>query len=140
MSPSKTIFSDAIEPTRSLATLHNEAEVTLQRDRKAGYYKEALERLLYDVERMTATVQGLLQLARADTLTKRPGDRLNLSALVDHRVHQARAEASGKDLTIHAEVAPTLAIAAQASSVAEIIDISPLECHEAHTFRRKHPC
>ncbi|MEP0546349.1 MAG: ATP-binding protein [Rhodothermales bacterium] len=105
-----------------LATLRSEAEVALRRDREAPDYRDALRRLLLDIERMTATVQGLLQLARADTLTKRAEDRLDLSALVEDRLFRARPIAEAKGLALHGDVAPGVVIAAQASPIAEVAD------------------
>ena len=105
-----------------LATLRSEAEVALRREREAGAYRDALGRLLLDVERMTATVQGLLQLARADTLAQQPEDRIDLSALVADRLARARSQAEAKGVALDAAVAPGVVIAAQASPVAEVID------------------
>ncbi len=105
-----------------LATLRSEAEVALRRERAAPDYRDALGRLLLDVERMTATVQGLLQLARADALSKRPEDRLDLSALVEDRVGRARTHAAGRGVALHADVAPGIVISAQAPPLAEVVD------------------
>lgn len=105
-----------------LATLRSEAEVALRREREAPAYRDALGLLLLDVERMTATVQGLLQLARADALAKRPEDRLDFSALVVDRVARARPRAAERMLKLEATVTPGVAIAAQAPPIAEVVD------------------
>ena len=105
-----------------LATLRSEAEVALRRERDASAYRDALGRLLLDVERMTATVQGLLQLARADTLTKRPGDRLDLSSLVGDRVARARPLAADRGIALETNLAPGVLLAAELSPLAEVVD------------------
>ncbi len=105
-----------------LATLRSEAEVALRRERDPEAYRDALRRLLLDVERMTATVRGLLQLARADTLAKNAADRLDLSALVEDRLARVRPQAEAHGLALHAEIAPGVALSAQASPLAEVVD------------------
>jgi signal transduction histidine kinase len=105
-----------------LATLRSEAEVALRRERDAPTYREALQRLLLDVERMTATVRGLLELARAERLEKRTGDRLDLASLVSERVARLRPEAKAKGLTLDADVAPGTTVTAEAAPLAEIVD------------------
>jgi signal transduction histidine kinase len=105
-----------------LATLRSEAEVALRRERDAPAYREALGNLLLDVERMTATVRGLLDLARAERLEKRPEDRVDLGALVAERTARLRPEAEAKGLTLDAVVAPDIAVTAEAAPLAEIVD------------------
>lgn len=105
-----------------LAALRSEAEVALRRERDAPAYRDALGRLLLDVERMTATVQGLLQLARADTLSKDETQRLDLSALVQDRVARARPHAEERGVALNATVAPGVAISAQSPPLAEVVD------------------
>ena len=105
-----------------LATLRSEAEVALRRERDAPAYREALENLLLDVERMTATVRGLLELARAETLVKRAEDRLDLSALVAERVARARPSAEVKGVAFNTTVAPGVVINAEAAPLAEVVD------------------
>ena len=105
-----------------LATLQSEAEVALRREREGPAYRETIRNLLLDAERMTATVQGLLQLARAETIVKREEDRLDLSALVGERAERARksAEASGVSLEVRAE--PGVVVSAEASQLVEVVD------------------
>jgi signal transduction histidine kinase len=67
-------------------------------------------------------VQGLLQLAHADTLAKRPEDRLDLSSLVEDRVGRAHAHAEDKGVVLDATVAPGVTISAQAPPIAEVVD------------------
>lgn len=105
-----------------LATLRSEAEVALRRERDAPAYREALERLLFDVERMTATVRGLLELAHAERLVKRPEDRIDFSALVEARATRARPAAAAKGLHLAVRVEPGLTVAADGAPLVEIVD------------------
>ena len=105
-----------------LATLRSEAEVALRRERDAGAYREALGNLLLDVERMTATVHGLLHLARAERLEKHAGDRLDFSALVAERAARARPAAEARSLRLDVNLDPGVTVSAEAAPMAEIID------------------
>lgn len=104
-----------------LATLRSEAEVTLRRDRSPEDYRDALARLLHDVETMTATVGALLQLARADTATKDPADRLDLSALAREAVASAEQAGTGKSVRLSADIAPGVVVAAKPAPLREVL-------------------
>jgi signal transduction histidine kinase len=71
---------------------------------------------------MTGTVRGLLQLARAETIVKRPEDRLDLSALVAECVARTRPDAEAEGLTVYAVVEPGVVITAETAPLAEIVD------------------
>ena len=105
-----------------LATLRSEAEVALRREREAPAYRETIRNLLLDAERMTATVQGLLQLARAETIVKRAEDRLDLSALVSERTARARSAAQAKNVSLRADVEPGVVVSAEEAPLAEVVD------------------
>ena len=105
-----------------LATLRSEAEVALRRERAPAAYRETLGRVVEDVAEMTGTVQGLLRLARAESLARSPDARLDLGALVRQRAGRARAEAEAKGLSLAVEAAPGVTIAAEAAPLAEVVD------------------
>ena len=105
-----------------LATLRSEAEVALRREREPAAYRETLGRVVEDVAEMTGTVQGLLHLARAESLARTPAARLDLSALVRQRAERARAEAEGKGLALALDVEPGVRLAAEAAPLAEVVD------------------
>lgn len=105
-----------------LATLRSEAEVALRREREPEAYRETLGRVVEDVAEMTGTVQGLLHLARAESLAKTPEARLDLSALVDQRAERSRGEAEAKGLVLSLDVEPGVRMAAEAAPLAEVVD------------------
>ncbi|WP_412062240.1 sensor histidine kinase [Rubrivirga sp. IMCC45206] len=105
-----------------LATVRSEAEVALRREREPGAYRETLDRVVEEVAEMTGTVQGLLQLARAESLPRPAGDRLDLGELVARRAERARAEAEAKGLALDVEVANGVRVRADAAPLAEVID------------------
>ena len=105
-----------------LATLRSEAEVALRREREPEAYRETLGRVVEDVAEMTGTVQGLLQLARAESLA-RPGDeRLDLGELVARRAARVRGEAESRGLTLDVEVTEGVRVNAEAAPLAEVVD------------------
>ena len=105
-----------------LATLRSEAEVALRREREPEAYRETLGRVVEDVAEMTGTVQGLLHLARAESLAKTPEARLDLSALVAQRTERFRMEAKAKVLDLALDVEPGVRMAAEAAPLAEVVD------------------
>ena len=105
-----------------LATLRSEAEVALRREREPAAYRETLGRVVVEVAEMTGTVQGLLQLARAESLVRTPGARVDLGALAEQRVERMRAEAEAKGLALTVETQADVRIAAEAGPLAEVVD------------------
>ena len=105
-----------------LATLRSEAEVALRREREPEAYRETLGRVVEDVAEMTGTVQGLLHLARAESLVKTPEARLDLGALVEQRVERVRGEAAARGLRLELDVDPGVRLAAEAAPLAEVVD------------------
>ena len=105
-----------------LATLRSEAEVALRRERAPEAYRETLGRVVEDVAEMTGTVQGLLQLARAESLS-RPGDeRLDLGELVSRRTERLRADAEAKEIMLSVDVAEGIRVNAEAAPLAQVVD------------------
>ena len=105
-----------------LATLRSEAEVALRREREPEAYRETLGRVVEDVAEMTGTVQGLLQLARAESLARPSDARLDVGELVTQRVERVRTEAASRGITLTADVAADVRLAAEAAPLAEVVD------------------
>ena len=105
-----------------LATLRSEAEVALRREREPEAYRETLGRVVEDVAEMTGTVRGLLQLARAESLSRSADARLDLGDLVRQRAERVRAEADAKGVALGVDVEPGVRLAAEAAPLAEVVD------------------
>ena len=105
-----------------LATLRSEAEVALRREREPAAYRETLGRVVEDVAEMTGTVQGLLQLARAESLVRTPEARVDLGALVRQRAERLRGEAEAKGVALSVGVDDGVRVAAEAAPLAEVVD------------------
>ncbi len=100
-------FSDnaAHELLTPLSTLANATEIALRRGRSAESYRETLQRQIIDIEEMTQTVRGLLQLSRIAQLKDIPQESVDLALLSRSHVDRLRksADAKGLELTLSAE-------------------------------------
>ncbi|MEM1043588.1 MAG: HAMP domain-containing sensor histidine kinase [Bacteroidota bacterium] len=105
-----------------LATLRSEAEVALRREREPEAYRETLGRVVEDVAEMTGTVQGLLELARAESLVRTPDARVDLGALVRQRVERVRSDADAKGLSLTVDADDDVRIAAETAPLAQVVD------------------
>lgn len=105
-----------------LATIRTDSDVALRRERDASAYREVLGRVVEDAESMSATVQGLLQLARAEEPKRAHLGPIDLSEFVRTRTQRHAAAAELKDiaLTVHAQ--DGISIKAGATPVADVLD------------------
>lgn len=100
--------SDASHELKTpLAILMGELEVTLRRDQSAEAYRETLLSCLEEVERLTAVVDGLLELSRADTGQIDMDIRhIGFSTLVDEICDDILILADMKHITVVTSVQP----------------------------------
>ena len=104
-----------------LANMRNVAEVTLRRVRKVAAYEHTLEKMLTNIERVTSTVERLLQLSRAEAIDQIQREPVDLSTLCHAQVRRFRplAEAHDRHLTVRIE--PRLSIVANTVHIEEAI-------------------
>ena len=104
---------DAAHQLRTpIAAMRNLGEVALSRSRTAAEYREALETMLGELDRLTRIVEQLLQLSRLDAgALKARFAPIPLGAVVEQvrQIYAPLAEARGVDLAVaagaHAKVA-----------------------------------
>jgi two-component system OmpR family sensor kinase len=100
--------ADASHELRTpLTVLRSQAQLALARPRSAEEYRKTIEECLRAAERMTALVEGLLTLARADAgkldLRIEP---LDLKRVTADAITQLRPLAEGSGITVAAQLAP----------------------------------
>lgn len=98
--------ADASHELRTpLTAMRSVGEVALRDNRDAGAYREAIESMLEEVDRLTRLVESLLQLTRADAgRAALKAEALDLGQLVRETVEHLRALAEDKSQVIRMHV------------------------------------
>ena len=105
-----------------LSTMRSEVEVTLRREREPAAYHATLRTVLADVERLTATVKGLMQLAQAERLQEDAARALDLGALTAEHVRRYEHRATEKEITLAVAVKDDLIVRADEVHLGEALD------------------
>ena len=105
-----------------LTTMRSSVEVALRRDRKPEGYKQTLSSQLDDIDQMTETVRGLLQIARAEQLTELPRQPVDFSNLVEQYTTRFQERATTRQIGIHHVIQPEVVIFADENRLGEVID------------------
>lgn len=104
-----------------LAPLRSEAEIMLRRPRTNGEYKEAMQRILGEMERMSTMVQLLLQLSRVEEAREYELQNIRLSDFVDTILQRKYPELKKKDIQLHYDIHPDVEIRINGSHLEQII-------------------
>ena len=115
---------DAAHQLRNpIAAMRSLGEVSLSRARSAAEYREALETMLGELDRLTRIVEQLLQLSRLETgALKTRFAPISLGSVVEHvrQIYQPLAEARGVDLATEMDV-PGLQLAGIEELLVELL-------------------
>jgi signal transduction histidine kinase len=97
--------SDASHELRTpLATLKGTLEVLIRKPRERAEYEEKIKFSLTEIDRMTATIEQLLLLARLDTITNSADESLMpLATIIDEILSRHKNKISEKKLSISFE-------------------------------------
>ena len=115
--------ADASHELRTpLAAMRGQVEVALSRDRDAAAYRQVLQTVNEDVERMIRLVGGLLTLARADAgqiaLSTEP---IKLDDLVSGAVEQVRPLAEERGVTLGVAPGPPATVRADEALLLQLL-------------------
>lgn len=90
-----------------ISVIKGKAELALMRDREAPYYREKLEDILEQTDRLTALVNALLELARLDATQRIEGaEAVDLSEVAYSALDQLLEAASSRGLEVKARLEP----------------------------------
>jgi len=114
--------SDAAHELKTpLAALRSEAEIMLRRPRSNEEYKEAMQRILKEMERMSTMVQLLLQLSRVEGAREYELQNIRLSDFVDTILQRKYYELKKKNIQLHYDIHPDLETLINGSHLEQII-------------------
>ncbi|WP_310991183.1 MULTISPECIES: sensor histidine kinase [Flavobacteriaceae] len=102
MERERQFTSDASHELRTpLATLKGTLEVLIRKPRERGEYEDKIKFSLTEIDRMTATLEQLLLLARLDTSSKSADDSsMPLAAIIDEILSRHKNKISEKKLSV----------------------------------------
>lgn len=117
-------FTDnaAHELLTPLSTIRSDIDIALRRERESSFYKEKLQSILVDVEEMTETVHGLLQIARVERPHELPAAPVDLGELVHRHAERFRRSAEEKGLRFDLDIRPGTMIEFDATRLGHVID------------------
>jgi heavy metal sensor kinase len=90
-------------------------------ERPAQEYRQALDDLAEETDRLQALVENLLQLARGEKGLKLHKDEINLSLLLEDIAHSLLSLAETKGLTLNCDLPPSLIIAADTDHLIRLV-------------------
>ncbi|NNE34175.1 MAG: HAMP domain-containing histidine kinase, partial [Rhodothermales bacterium] len=105
-----------------LSTIHSDIDIALRRERSPSFYREKLESMLLDVEEMTETVHGLLQIARVERPHELPTGPVDLGELVNSHAERFRHAAADKSLSFEIDVHPGTIVEFDDTRLGQIVD------------------
>jgi two-component system, OmpR family, heavy metal sensor histidine kinase CusS len=120
----KQFTSDASHEIRTpLAAIRGTLEVLLRRERDHEVYKEKIEDVIDQVDRMDTLLGQLLQLARLDSAASViNNESINLLNIIPETMNKWEQAASRKDIRIHNEVKSNAIVSADRLYLELIID------------------
>ncbi len=104
-----------------LTVLRTEVEVALRRPADRADDREVLRGAVQTIEEMSAMVEALLRIARAETAAATIHDRIDLGELVDRCWQRERERAAGREITLRADIAPGTTVVGDPELVRAIV-------------------
>jgi heavy metal sensor kinase len=119
----KRFIADASHELKTpLTVLKGDVDVALSRPRSPKYYQDTLERVNNTTDRLTALVQELLLLSRADSnrMLLKP-EIFNLTNLLTNEVATLMPRAIDKQIALHLDTPDTLLIEADRAKLSRLL-------------------
>lgn len=116
-------FTDnaAHELMTPLATISSEVQIALRRPRDSDAYRSTLEAVQTDVEEMTETVRGMLQLSRMDRVQDLPRERVDLSGIIQAFLDRYQERFNRENISLHAGIEPDVHVEADPGRLGEVL-------------------
>jgi len=105
-----------------LTTMRSSVEVALRKERDIPKYQKTLQTILLDVDKMTETVRGLLELSRAERLAEVPRTPVDLSRLSRDHMQWFQERAKGRGVQLALSIEPAVSVMGEASLLGEVLD------------------
>ena len=97
----KQFTSDASHELKTpLTVLKGEMEITLKTEKTIEGFREAIKSSLEEIDKMSAIVKSLLNLARIDSRIKLPKDKVSLNEIIEERFNQTMPLARYKGINM----------------------------------------
>lgn len=115
--------ADAAHELRTpLSIMQTGLDVTLSRERQAGEYRETLESVAEEVQRLSQLANSLLRLALNDAPESVPLKQpINLTLLLESMIEQFEGRAAEKHITLKREIAANLHITGDGDGLIQVI-------------------
>lgn len=104
-----------------LSSLRSEAEIMLRKERSAKEYREAIERMLDEVERISEMVRLLLQLSRVESIPRSETEIVNISRIIELVSDELKETAEEKDIDLEVSVDPELSVRAHGTYMEKVV-------------------
>ncbi|MFO7847593.1 MAG: ATP-binding protein [Balneolaceae bacterium] len=105
-----------------LSSLRSDAEIILRKPRSKEVYRETIQRMLTETQRMSEMVHLLLQLSRVESVHRAEAERVNISRIVKAIAAEYRQIAMDKNIVMEVNITQNLQIRAHEAYIEEIIN------------------
>jgi signal transduction histidine kinase len=105
-----------------LTNMRNWVDVTLRRERTSERYRSTLETMLLDIEQMSETVRGLLQISQAELLADLPTEPVDMNQLARECADRFRERARSKNIDIQLAVESGMFVDGDSARLSEVVE------------------
>ena len=119
----KRFTSDAAhELMTPLSSLQSDAEIMLRKPRSKEEYQETIQRMLFEVRRMSEMVHLLLQLSRVEADHRSEPEWVNISRVTEKIAKEYHDKCNQQNITLQTEIQSDLHVRAHSAYIEEVIN------------------